>query len=166
MFAKDEGHPSWWWDCKKADLIVKGKVTVDLARYYKIIPPPDRKIGDEFYYVCGSIKIERIVYANSESQHADNYRHYLKSVGKELDILIPASRIGYDHFLGKADELRLDPTNSGAFMPDSSIFTLNVIYIFPIGGLVLESSVPKEREEEASNLILPRPHNLAKADQK
>ena len=154
----DEGGPSWWWGCKKSDLIIRGKVTYDLKRYYQVIPPPEQKIGSDHYYICGFIKIDQVIYANPSSQYTDTYRHYLRTLGQEIEILVPAQREYFEHM--KPDDIRLDPTVSGAFIPDSTIFSCDVISMFPVSGLVLQSSVPREKEQEAFNLISKRGHTL------
>lgn len=160
----DEGGPHWWWACKQSDLIVRGKVTYDLKRFYQITPPSDQKIGDGYYFLCGTIRIDQVLYANSEGQHSDSFRYYMRSIGKEIAILVPADRIRYVHM--KPDDLELEPTRSGAFYSDASIFAVNVIYMYPIGGLVLDSSIPPANENEALRLISRRVHNLGNATTK
>lgn len=155
-----EGGPSWWWNCKQSDFVVRGKITCDLKRFYRITSPTDAPGSHDHYYVCGTLIIKEVLYANALSQHADNYRHYLRAIGEPQEVLISAHRIRFTHM--KPDDLRLDPTISGAFIPEASIFSLDVTYMFPIGGLVLKSSVPPNKEIDALKLLRPRPHNLGK----
>jgi hypothetical protein len=156
----NEGGPSWWWGCKQHDLIIRGKVTCDAKRYYRITSPQGEKGSGDHYYVCGVLKIEEVLYANSQSQYADNFRHYLRSTGQTIDVLVSADRVYTTHM--KPEEIRLDPTASGAFYPDASIFTFDVVYMFPIGGLVLHSSVPADKNDDAMRLLSTRPHSLTR----
>jgi len=129
----EEGHASWWWCCKQGDLIVRGKITYEPGRvtdepkqFYQIVPPVGRKPNSPAYYLCATLRIEQVLYANSESQYADNFRHYLRSIGKEFEVLLPAERIHLTDSDPKV--LHLDPTVSGAFFPGASIFALDVTF--------------------------------------
>ncbi|MEZ0216278.1 MAG: hypothetical protein ACAH89_04035 [Rariglobus sp.] len=156
----EEGGPTWWWNCKQSDLVVRGKITCDTTRFYRITSPANKNVSQDEYYVCGTLIIKEVLYANAQSQHADEYRHYLRNIDQPLDILVWAHRIGFEHM--KPNDIHLDPTVSGAFIPEANIFSLNVTYMFPIGGLVLQSSVPADKEAEALNLLRPRSNNLGK----
>ena len=147
--AAGEGHPMWWWDFKGDDFIVRGEITHGDQPHIEI---KWKHEGKELttYYIRGKLKIHEVLYLDPHNRYPDNYQHYLKDLTVERDVLLLAQREYWDPM--KEDDIKVSPT-SFQIPKGSAIMVLNVDYVFPIGGLVLQSVVPRGKETEVMELI-------------
>ena len=143
-----EGGPSWWWDCKDDDFIVRGEIEYGDQPHIEIKWPHEGK-QLTMYYIKGTLKIQEVLYLNPNNRYPDSYKYYLKNLKAEREVLLPAQREHWDPM--KKDDLKVTPTSN--VTTGKTMMALNVDYVFPIGGLVLQSVVPKDREVEAEKLI-------------
>ncbi len=150
-----EGHPQWWWECQKADFIVRGELTYDSSKYYEIKGVGLDKKSETYYLIVGEISISKVLYINKNSRNLESYQQYLKQKQPKSAVLIRASR---------------RPQMNGAsssFIPllydipaGPSIFALSQIFLFPFDELSLEDGVPVDHIDEAMKLINARPNNF------
>jgi hypothetical protein len=148
LAVSGEGGPSWWWDCNGDDFIVRGTIEHGDQPHIEIKWNHEGKQLTT-YYIRGKLKIHEVLYLNPQNRYPDNYKHYLKDLTQERDVLLPARRVHWDHMT--KDDLKVTPTIE--LPTDPAIMVLNVDYVFPIGGLVLQSVVPGDKEAEAEGLI-------------
>jgi len=155
-----EGHPFWWFDCKGVDIVVEGEIVYDSTRYYELNSAHVDGNDKMYYWIVGSIKIDKILFVNKNSQHIESYQLLIKEVAKGHSVLIPAYQQAI--FSGDAPKpkYRLSPILGLDIPKEQTIFNLSQIYIFPILELKLESVVPRENIGEALKLLDMRPNNL------
>jgi len=147
-----EGGPSWWWDCKGDDFIVRGKIEYGDQPHIEIKWHNEEGKLLTIYYIKGTLKIDNVLFLNPHNRYPDSYKYHLRNLKSEHDVLIPAQRVYWEHM--KNDDMKVVP--SAEVPKGQAIMILNVDYVFPIEGLVLQSVVPKDKETEAEQLIRER----------
>ena len=156
-----EGHPGWWWDSKSSDLIVEGTIAYDAKKHYEINPvnlPGDAR---KYYWILGTLKIDKILFVNKDSRHIESYRLYMKEVDKQHRVLIPAFQTQMFSSHGPVSNSLLLRPIMGLDIPDGpTIFNLSQIFVFPVLALNLESVVPRENLSDSIQLIRKRTNNL------
>jgi len=157
--VEDEGGAAWWWSCKREDFIVRGELTYgDQPAITCISKYQDKPLTS--YYIKGKLQIRDVLYVNPNSRYPDNYAYYLRDLATEQDVLILAEREYWDHM--KPDDLKVHPTER--IPKEPCVMTLNVDYVYPITGLVLQAVVPGDAESRAMEIIRQRPAMRAAAD--
>lgn len=152
----DEGQ-HWWWECKSADLIVKGVIKYDADKYFEI--DISRATGqDAFkqYYIIGKIKISKILFINENSRLIDDYKHLKRTLNEEHEIIIPSIRLYFDHM--KKDDVTIVPNIPSTYKISGKelIVPLNQIYLYPLHHLVLEDVVPDGKDNIVTEIIAAR----------
>lgn len=157
-------HEGWWFSVAHADFVVLGKLSYDLSKYLVMREEgTDRKFTT--YYVKGELQIDRVLYANSAGLYTENLRYYVKHPEKPQSVLVPARRLMFEH-MNQNDPPHLEVDGwmvSGLSEKPGEVslmLALNQVYMFPIGDLVLEAVVPKDREAELKEVLAKRKHNL------
>ena len=68
------------------------------------------------------------------------------------DVLIGAQRVYLTHM---RDDVKVTPTTSN-ISTGQVLMVMNVDYVFPVGGLVLQSVVPRDKEVQALGILRKR----------
>ena len=151
VLGADEGGPAWWWDCKQDDFIVRGELTYGDQPYITSTWTNEGKTLTA-YYIKAKLKIAEVLYLNPNNRYPDNYMYYLSHMDTQQDVLILAQRVYSDHM--KTDAVKVTPTEN--ILKGAVVMILNVDYVFPVGGLVLQSVVPDGKTAQALELIQKR----------
>lgn len=157
------GHPMWWWDIKSSDMIIQGSIKYDAVKHYQIkaINLPNQEA--KYYWIVGTLKIERVLFVNKHSEHLESYQEYMKSLDKEQAVLIPAfGRAGFSSHSGRAPEV-IQPILGLDIPNGTTVFNVSQIFVFPVLSLKLNSVVPAEKIAEAVKLAGKRSNNFLTA---
>lgn len=165
LATAQNGHPMWWWDMKSSDLIVQGSIRYDAAKHYQIKPINIRDQEARYYWIVGTLKIDRVLYINRHSEHLESYQEYLKNVDKEHAVLIPAfGRKALFSNSGSGPDV-IQPILGLDIPNGKTVFNLSQIFVFPILSLKLNSVVPAEKMREAFELAGKRTNNFVTVKQ-
>ncbi|MBI3985943.1 MAG: hypothetical protein HY343_03430 [Lentisphaerae bacterium] len=150
-----ESHPIWWWETYSGDLVATARIQYDPKKFL-VIEGVETNF-DRQYYIEGSIRFERVLYANAASRYVETFEHILKFPSEPRKILIRARRVFSTHM--RPGDIKLEPEDA---IPNDkpALCAFNQCYIFPIGHLVLDAVVPDIERKEIESVILSRKHNL------
>lgn len=146
------GSANWEWKSKEYDFIVRGTIThgntpdIEIKYFYEGNP----LIA---YYTKGTLRIESVLYLNPDNRYPDSYKYVLRHLKDEHAVMLPGYRAYFDCDWGSKgdEEIRIRPDPK--IPEEETIYVLNFDYVFPIGGLVLQSIVPLEDEPKLIEIL-------------